>query len=269
MITTPRSRIYRGTLRHRRFLPRQHSFDYRVWMALLDLDELPALFDGVPGFSARRPALARFRREDYLPARGQQLSLAEAAREEVRERLGAAPEGRVTLLTQLSSPWVSFNPISLYYLYHPADETGEERLGAVLGEVTNTPWRERTRYASAVDGSRHTHRAAFDKDLHVSPFLPMGMTYQWRFNSPGEALFMHMETWRDEQRHFDATLTLEGQPATRGALISTLARQPWMATKTLAAIHWEALKLWLKGVPLHDHPPPAEGATPQPRESQS
>ena len=269
MIAKPRSRIYRGTLRHRRFLPRPHEFAYRVWMAWLDLEELPELFDRVPGFSARRPALARFRREDYLPARGSEIALADAARAEVRERLGQAPQGRVCLLTQLGSPWVSFNPISLYYLYHEPDGEGRERLGAVLGEVTNTPWRERTRYAAAVDPERHSHRAEFDKDLHVSPFLPMGMTYHWRFNSPGRELAMHMETWRDGQRHFDATLTLAGRPATRPALLAGLARQPWMATKTLAAIHWEAIRLWLKGVPLHDHPPPAEGLSSRSEETPS
>lgn len=63
MIATPRSRIYRGTLRHRRFTPASHTFSYQLWMAWLDLDELPGLFDNVPGFSARRPALARFRRD--------------------------------------------------------------------------------------------------------------------------------------------------------------------------------------------------------------
>ena len=61
-----RSRVYRGTLRHRRFTPRQHAFSYQIWMVYLDLDELPTLFDNVPGFSARHRALARFRREDYL-----------------------------------------------------------------------------------------------------------------------------------------------------------------------------------------------------------
>ena len=62
MIATPRSRIYRGTLRHRRFTPASHTFSYQLWMAWLDLDELPGLFDNVPGFSARRPALARDRK---------------------------------------------------------------------------------------------------------------------------------------------------------------------------------------------------------------
>lgn len=243
----PRSRIYRGTLRHRRFLPRPHAFSYGIWMAWLDLDELPALFDGVPGFSARRPALARFRREDYLAPH--ELPLDQAVRGELQRQLGFAPQGRICLLTQLRTLGMGFNPLSLYYCF---DTNGELR--ALLGEVSNTPWGERHCYASAVDPSRHSHGAEFTKAMHVSPFLPMDMTYHWRFNTPGDQLALHMENWKDGERYFDATLTLAARPATRRHLLAILARQPWMSLKTLAGIHFEALRLWLKRVPVHDHP---------------
>ena len=82
----------------------------------------------------------------------------------------------------------------------------------------------------------------------------MEMTYRWKFNAPGEKLFLHMENWQHQQRHFDATLTLDASPATRGAMLKTLARQPWMSLKTIAGIHFEALRLWLKRVPVYDHP---------------
>lgn len=250
MTTSPRSRICHGTLQHRRYLPRSHQFEYRLWMMWLDLDELPQLFDGVPGFSARRPALARFRREDYLAP--YEPLLADVARNEVTRQLGQAPQGRVCLLTQLRTLGSGFNPISLYYLYHPEEEGGA--LGALLGEVTNTPWRERTRYACSVEPGRHTHQAEFAKQLHVSPFMPLDMRYRWHFNTPGETLALRMETWYRGQRHFDAHLSLSSRPATRTALIAALARLPWMNLKTLAAIHYEALRLWAKGVPIHDHP---------------
>ncbi|MCG6659456.1 DUF1365 domain-containing protein [Halomonas campisalis] len=254
MSDTPRSRIYRGTLRHRRFLPREHAFRYGVWMAWLDLDELPALFDGVPGFSARRPALARFRREDHLKdqSASHDRPLADVARDAVARQLGSAPAGRVCLLTQLRTLGSGFNPVSFYYLH---DHQGALR--ALLAEVTNTPWGERVRYACAVEPSRHRHEATFAKAMHVSPFNPMDMAYRWRFNTPGERLLMHMETWQGEACHFDATLTLTARPATRRVLLSTLARQPWMNLKSRAAIHLEALRLWAKGVPIHDHPGPA------------
>jgi hypothetical protein len=249
-----RSRVYRGTLRHRRFTPCRHEFAYQVWMAWLDLDELPALFDGVPGFSARRPALARFRREDYLaPA---DIPLKDAVRQRLTDELGDAPDGRICVLTQLRVLGAVFNPVTLYYAFDRDD-----RLAAILGEVTNMPWRERTGYAAAVDPSRHSHAARFAKAMHVSPFNPMAMTYRWRFNTPGERLMMHMENWAaDEQgierRHFDATLTLTGAPATRRALTAALARQPWMSLKTLAGIHLQALNLWRKRAPIYDHPGP-------------
>lgn len=253
MNATPRSRIYRGTLRHRRFTPKSHTFSYQVWMAWLDLDELPELFDKVPGFSARRPALARFRREDYLGPTDRPLKT--AVREELIRQLGSAPSGRICVLTQLRTLGCMFNPISVYYAY---DHLG--RLAAVLSEVTNMPWRERTRYASAVDPSRHSHQANFAKDLHVSPFNPMDMTYRWKFNAPGETLFLHMENWRDQQCHFDATLMLEAKPAIRSVLMKTLLRQPWMTLKTIAGIHFEALRLWLKSVPVYNHPKRKETA---------
>jgi DUF1365 family protein len=251
MIAEPRSRIYRGSLRHRRFLPRHHAFTYSVWMAWLDLDELPDLFDGIPGFSARGPALARFQREDYLKGGPvpHDRPLKQAVREELERQLGFAPQGRICLLTQLRTLGMGFNPVSLYYVH---DEAGELR--AVLGEVSNTPWGERSRYACRVDPGRHSHGAEFAKAMHVSPFNPMDMTYRWRFNTPGEHLSMHMENWKGGERHFDATLTMTAQPATRRVLLATLARQPLMNLKTLAGIHFEALRLWLKRIPVHDHP---------------
>jgi DUF1365 family protein len=247
MIEAPRSRIYQGWLTHRRLEPRRHEFRYRLWMAWLDLDELPTLFDGVPGFSARRPALARFRREDYLAPHS--LPLKQAVRDELTRRLGDVPDGRICLLTQLRTLGMGFNPISLYYAF---DAGGQLR--AVLGEVTNAPWGERSVYACRVDPRRHNHRAEFDKAMHVSPFMPMDMRYRWRFNTPDQALNLHMENWRGDQRQFDATLNLTGRPATRVVLLSTLARYPWMSFKTLAGIYYQALRLWLKRVPVHDHP---------------
>lgn len=247
MITAPRSRIYRGTLRHRRFTPKEHAFSYRVWMAWLDLDELPTLFDNVPCFSARRPALARFRREDYLGPTDKPLRT--AVREELIRQLGSAPSGKIYVLTQLRTFGTVFNPVSMYYAY---DHLG--RLAAVVGEVTNMPWKERTCYACRIDPARHSHHASFDKAMHVSPFNPMEMTYRWKLNAPGDQLYLHMENWQSGQRHFDATLTLEAAPATRGVLLATLARQPWMSLKTVAGIHFEAFRLWLKRIPVYNHP---------------
>jgi DUF1365 family protein len=106
------SAIYEGTVRHRRFDPVEHVFRYRVFYAYFDLAELPQALDGLPGWSARRAALARFAREDHLgdPA----IPLDEAVRDLVEARCGARPNGPIHLLTLPRTLGVAFNPISIY-----------------------------------------------------------------------------------------------------------------------------------------------------------
>ena len=132
-------------------------------MTLLDLDELPELFDRHPLYSARRPAPARFRRSDYLG--DPDVPLAESARRLVEERTGRRPDGPVRLLTHLRYLGHSFNPVSFYYLY---DRAGE-RVDAVIAEVTNIPWRERHAYVVERSEGSGPIRGRVAKRLHVSP----------------------------------------------------------------------------------------------------
>ena len=124
------SRLATGQLRHRRFIPTQHRFDYRVWMLWLDLDELPALLARTPGFGTRRYAPARFRREDYLAPHA--LPLADAVRqrlseelgEELGEELSEVTDGPIRMLTQLRLFGVLSNPLTLYYVYDRHEQIG-------------------------------------------------------------------------------------------------------------------------------------------------
>jgi len=243
------SRIYKGWVRHRRVAPTQNRFRYRMFMLYLDLAELPALFDGTPFWSARRAAPARFKRSDYLGPKD--LPLDQAVRDLVERRLGVRPSGPIRLLTHLRYFGYCMNPVSFYYCFDAAGR----KLETIVAEITNTPWGERHQYVLPCTGpNRGTQRFEFDKDFHVSPFLPMAMQYHWFFNEPGDRLLVHMQNFLDGGRMFDATLVLRRQPLTSSALVGLLAVYPLMTLKVVAAIHWQALRLWWKKTPFFPHP---------------
>lgn len=213
------SALYEGWVRHRRHSPVAHEFRYRLFMSYFDLDELPELLDGVPLWSARRPAPAWFRRRDYLDVEH---------------------DGPVRVLTHVRTFGHLFNPVSLYYCFDPAGE----RVERVLAAVTNTPWGEQHTYT--LDSLDST----VPKDFHVSPFLGMDAEYRIRMSTPGKHLRVHMESTRDGDVDFDATLALRRRELSAWPLL----RYPFMTARVLAGIYTQALRLRLKGAPYHPRP---------------
>lgn len=235
------SAIYEGAIRHRRFAVRSHEFSHRLALAYLDLDELETLLGG--RLLTRRPGLARFRRADYLgdPA----VDLATAARACVERHTGSAPAGPVRVLTHLRTFGHCFNPVSFYYCFTP-----QERLDAVVAEVTSTPWGERHAYVLGRNGDGPLLQGELAKRLHVSPFMGMQQRYLWRVATPSETLAVHISSSERGQRVFDATLALRRVPLTRGSLASVTVRYPAASVRVLALIYGHAAALKLKGVPL-------------------
>lgn len=251
------SAIYEGSIRHRRHLPSHHMFSYRMFQAYLDLDEIESVFDGRWLWSVNHRNVAEFRRSDFHgdPER----PLAETVRDTVQRVTGARPDGPIRLLTHLRYFGHSFNPVSIYYGFL-ADGT---TLDWVMAEITNTPWRQRHAYVLPVSTATRRGSALewdFDKCFHVSPFMAMQRRYRWRLQVPGEDLRVHMEVGVEGGGEFDATLVMQRRPMSAAVMASSLARFPLLSLRILAAIHWQALRLWLKGVPVHDHPDTAAKA---------
>jgi len=245
------SAVYEGWVRHRRHSPHSHAFQYRICMLYLDLDEVDKLFAGRWLWSVGSRNLAEFRRSDYL---GDPLvPLAEAVRERVRAESGKAERGTIRLLTQLRYFGHCFNPVSFYYCYAENGVT----LETIVAEITNTPWKERHSYVLPLASAHRRGRFlawSFAKAFHVSPFLPMQRDYAWRFTVPSDALRVHMDVCNGDAREVDATLVLERHPVNAANLARVLLRFPAMTLRIVAAIHWQALRLWLRRNPVYDHP---------------
>ena len=245
------SAIYEGWVRHRRYSPKEHSFQYQLFMLYMDLAELPQLFDSYWMWSARQPAPAWFRRSDHFGDPSQELD--QAVRDLVSETTGREPTGPIRLLTHLRYFGYCMNPVSFFYCW----DSNDEALDAIVAEVHNTPWGERHCYVLDAQGAnlKGDHFGfRFDKDFHVSPFIQMDVQYKWEFSPPGKDLLVHMENLTGDQKIFDATLQLRRQPVSAGNLRRALLKYPWMTGKVIGAIYWQALRLWLKRFPFYEHP---------------
>jgi len=243
------SALYVGKLRHRRFTPRPHAFSYPVYMAFLDVDRLPELMKVSPLSSYNKWNLTAYYEQDHFGAPNQSLRSRLAADAALHGL--ALPDGQIFLLTHLRYLGYVFNPASFYYFY---DGTGN--LAMLMAEVNST-FGERHNYwltAACERDSSAAKRYTTAKQMHVSPFMSMELDYDWIFSPPAELLVAHMNTLSAGKPFFDATLELDRHPWHARALHRTLAAFPFMTARVIVAIHWQALRLWLKKIPVFTHP---------------
>lgn len=243
--------LYEGRVRHTRTSPAKHRFSYRIFLAYIDLGELPDLFRGRWFWSASRIAPARFRRDDHVGDPSEPLD--ETIRNLVEDETGSRPEGPVRLLTHLRYFGYCFNPVSFYYCFDAAGKTVE----TIVAEVSNTPWGERSCYVlprSRSVGTQRTLRFGPRKTMHVSPFMGMDVDYDWSFTEPKDTLKVFMANSKDGKRFFDAALSLERADMTAPAMARVLIQYPFMTMRVTTGIYWQALLLWLKRCPFYAHP---------------
>ncbi len=246
---TIQSALYRGTVRHRRHEPRRHEFTYSLFMAFLDIDRIAELMSISPFAGRNRWNWAAFNDRDHLG--DPSLPLRERLAADAVARGVPFPEGPVFLLTHLSYHSYNFNPVSFYYCCNRAGE-----VESVLAEVNNT-FGENFNYwlwSGNRVPSPNSMRFRCPKVFHVSPFLPLELDYEFIFTTPGPDLLVHMNTLDGDRVVLDATLKMQRRPWSARELHRGLLAHPWMTAKVIAAIHWEALKLYLKKVPFFTHP---------------
>lgn len=246
------SKIYFGHVRHRRFTPKNHQFNYQLFMLYIDLDELPNLFQNFWFWSKDKSNLASFRTTDYFNKDG---CIRTALKDEIKKQYQVTINGPIRMLTHLRYFGHCFNPVTFYYCF---DQSGDN-IDFIVSEINNTPWDERHRYvmdnrnAQLVKDNSIFIESQFNKSFHVSPFLPMDLLYQWRFSIPDEKLSVVMQNFNEQEKVFDASLSLKAKPINSTNMAKALIKFPLMTIKVISGIYWQALKLWLKKTPFYSH----------------
>lgn len=246
--------IYTGKVRHRRFAPVPHEFTYRIWMMMLDLDELGTVFSNRWLWSTKQFNFAWFRKTDHLKTLRTddgQTPLKHLILSFLKSK-GLDCDGPVRLLTQLRYLGFVMNPVSFYYCYQSDGKT----LAAIVAQVNNTPWGEEHLYLIPSDttDSKLTSIDNLKKDFHVSPFMPMDMQYSMRFTAPDSKLAVRMTNFQDGGKKLDVVMNLRQKKMTTLNLMRVSISNPLISIKVFAAIYWQALKIYMKRIPFFSHP---------------
>lgn len=245
------SAIYAGSVVHTRLRPVRHRLRYRMFSMLLDLDEIPALSARLRWFSAARFNLFGFYGRDHLAGDGTPLrAQVEAALTAAGIDLGG---GRILLLAMPRVLGMVFNPLSVFWC-HDADGA----LRAVLYEVNNT-FGQRHSYLIPVSEPGPV-RQKCKKSFYVSPFMDMGLNYRFRLEPPADRVAMAIDVSDAGGSILKVAFAARREALTDAALLSGFVRHPLLAAQVLGGIHWEAAKLWRKG--LRTRPRPAPPAKP-------
>jgi DUF1365 family protein len=237
--------LYVGKVMHARLKPIGHRFSYRVMSLLIDLDRLAAADRQSALFGVNRAALYSFNEADHGERDGS--SLRQYAQACAAARGIDLASGRVLLLCYPRLLGYTFNPLSVYFCYRAGGE-----LALVIYEVRNT-FGELHAYALPVKQGEISDsglRQSQEKFFYVSPFIEMAMRYHFRVVPPADSIRLRiLETYRDGPL-LAATFNGRRRALNTGELLRSMFSLPLVTLKIVAAIHWEALRLWLKGARL-------------------
>lgn len=244
--------LYAGEVMHQRLMPFGHRFAYRVFSLVIDLDRLDEADRQSRLFSVNRRNLVSFSEADHGIAAGETLR---AMADRLFAEAGLAAPARILLMCYPRILGYVFNPISVFFAYDAQD-----RPVGLIYSVRNT-FGERHLYVAPI-GSGEVSEAGIrqerDKRLHVSPFIGMEARYHFRVLPPGRAVRLRIHETQGGEPLLAATFVGTGAKLDDAGLAGALARLPLMTFKVMAAIHWEALKIWLKGATFHKSPPPQQ-----------
>ena len=243
---TAAAELYVGKTTHARFKPQPHKFRYGVFQLLVDIDRLDEAFAGLRTLDVGRFGLFGFETRDH--GYRDNRSLRSWVETQLATAGAPASAARIRLLCFPRILGFVFNPLSIFFVYDAQD-----RLEAVIYEVNNT-FGQTHAYVTPAVGEGDQRQEA-DKVFYVSPFYGVEGGYRFRLSPPSRSFDLVICKHSGGETDFVATLSAERRPLTDGALMRLFFGMPFMTLGVVAAIHWEALRLWLKGAPFHSRPP--------------
>lgn len=243
--------MYKATVMHHRLAPKKHSFHYQVFMFYLDLDEIDELSNGLKWMSRNRFNLFNFRDKDHLQLPREKPDTSKPVREHIVDYLNQngidIGKGRIMVLTNLCTLGYQFNPVSFYYCYNEQDEPV-----CAIVEVCNTFKEMKPYFLSGDTRNEDTFKLNTRKLFYVSPFIDMDTDFDFNLTIPGDRLQVKIDDYdKNGERFFISTLTGTKKPLTDRNLLLYFFSMPLITLKVIGAIHWQALKLWLKKLPFH------------------
>jgi DUF1365 family protein len=243
--------LYVGAVTHRRHRPKRHALRYRTYALFVDLDELPAVDRALRLFSHNRFNIFSLYDRDYGSGDGQPMR---TRIERCMQAAGLAPDGgAIRLLTMPRILGYAFNPLSLYFCY-----ARDGALRAILYEVNNTFGQRHSYFLPVAGGQGEIIRQSCKKQFYVSPFMGMDTTYEFVVAPPGETFLITVIERDQAGAILTATQAQSRVALSDAALARVFFSHPLLTLKVIAGIHFEALRLWAKGLRLQTRPPAPE-----------
>ena len=232
--------IYNGAVIHKRFKPKEHFFKYKVFSLLIDLSELNELDKKISFFSINKFNLISFYEKDHGERDGS--SITNWVKHNLKSKNINSENIKIKLLCYPRILGYVFNPLSVFFVY---DEN--EKLISILYEVKNTFGEQHT-YIFRVDDNKKLYQHNCSKKFHVSPFIEMNCKYFFKLLKPGEKISVIIDQYQTNEKILYASQDGKRTDLNSKELIKSYLKHPLMTIKIISAIHFEAFKLWAKGI---------------------